>query len=390
MSSVDVSRLIITQKPHIQSVSAPTPEVTPPMTRLSPSPAPCSPIPTGIPWELRGYSFEETTFARRLTRRTLEAGFELLSKAHVRPAALNRVFQLSLPFLTPGQIRARFRNVLSRGIDDDLDWWETPFIQVGGAGTHYPPRDAVGRALPLKNAWRVRQTGSSSKRSTQLENALDGRLETLNGVDLSGLEGQWFDAHDVQGYLEEVYACKVDPGSSLAECLIEDDISDNITDQSGLSSHFDATTRRASSKSQRSCLGSSSTSSSISTPSVPSSLITDKPSKQPGGLPDTVHFGLDTNFTQKPIPNHGGQFQKLVGYDVSLNHTLGLGLMPEYGFGIPGGSRLDMAAKDLEMDGLGREMVSPPVVRQKRERIVTINVDRLINGKSIVLALKDE
>lgn len=341
-----------------------------------------------MPAGLGASSFEETTFARRLTRRTLEAGFKLLSTADVRPAALNRVFRLSLPFLTPGQIRTRVRNVLSRGIDDDLDWWETPFLQVGGAGTHYPPRDAAGRVLPSKNAWRVRQPGCPTSRTTQLEHTLDGRLETLDGVDLSGLEGQWFDAHDVQGYLEEVYACKINPGNSLAECLIEDDNSTGISYQPRSFSHYDATARRASHESTRSGLVSNSTNSSASTPSASfSSSISNMP--RCDGLLNTVRFSLDVEFGQESTPILSSEIQNLIDYDHSFGQTLGLEITPGYEDAFAGVSSSNVAAEVPEMKMLGNEMASLPVVRHTREKIVTIDVNRLINGTFTLLVIYD-
>lgn len=169
------------------------------------------------------YSHDETTFARRLNRAALEAGFHLLSTANIRPSRLNYVFKLSLPYLTLDQLRARFRMMLSRSINEDLDFWETPFIHLGGAGTHYPRKDANGNILPIKNNWTVRQIGPVEKRMVRVENVADGRCEYLNDIDLTGFEGEWFDAWDVQGYLEEKWSCRLDPKSSFAECLVDDD-----------------------------------------------------------------------------------------------------------------------------------------------------------------------
>lgn len=56
-----------------------------------------------------------------------------------------------------------------------------------------------------------------------MENVADGRWEDLGGVDLGVFEGEWFDAWDVQGYLEERWGCRFEGGSSFAECLVEDE-----------------------------------------------------------------------------------------------------------------------------------------------------------------------
>ncbi|KAF2868603.1 hypothetical protein BDV95DRAFT_456174, partial [Massariosphaeria phaeospora] len=129
--------------PQIYSVQIPTPGTTPPQTRFSTPPwlSPPTTKTLSIPWT---YSHEETSYARRLTRAAVETGFHLLSSANIRSAALNYVFRLTLPYLSPDTLRERFKLILSRGVGEDLDYWDSPFLHLGGAGTHYPRRDAQG------------------------------------------------------------------------------------------------------------------------------------------------------------------------------------------------------------------------------------------------------
>ncbi|KAH9880732.1 hypothetical protein IAQ61_001026 [Plenodomus lingam] len=322
------------------------------------------------------YSFHEINFARRLTRRALEAGFQLLSTANVGPAVLNYVFKLSLPFLTPEQLRARFKLMLERGPDEDLDWWETPFIQLGGAGTHYPRRDAKGRIAPFKNAWKVRPPGPQDKKSAQVENAIDGRIESLEGVDLTGYEGEWFDAYDVQGYLEEKYACKLDPDSSFAECLLEDDDSKNDPDQIAQSAQFDANPRREAHDDGSPGLTNSSANSSTSSTSCTAVSL----QISPQDLPGSGHFGLDMNFPQETRPAFRGEdMDKLVGYDISFDQTLGLDLAPGFDYGFSNESGMHISSTGLTSDMMSNNMASVPVSRQKRKKIVTLDVSRLID-----------
>lgn len=209
--------------PDIFPVLIPTPDVTPPVTRLPTPPTLLPSLSNKIMAPIFTYSHDETTFARRLTRAAIETGFHILSSANTRPSALNYVFKLSLPYLTLDQLRERFKMMLSRSVNEDLDFWETPFIHLGGAGTHYPRKDAHGNLLPKKNNWTVRQIGPLEKKVVRVENVVDGRWEDLSEMDLRGFEGEWFDAYDVQGYLEERWGCKLDPKSSFAECLVEDE-----------------------------------------------------------------------------------------------------------------------------------------------------------------------
>ncbi|KAF2493796.1 hypothetical protein BU16DRAFT_426901, partial [Lophium mytilinum] len=164
------------------------------------------------------YSFQETTFARRLTRATVERGFHLLSTSSLHPAAVNHVFKLSLPYITRDQMLARFRAILTKSNSDTLDCWQTPFIHLGGAGTHYPRRDANGSTSPPPNSWNVRSIGPMKK--LVLENSVDSTLNQVIDVDLRGFEGEWFDAHDVEGYLEEL-GVRIDPQASFAEAYVD-------------------------------------------------------------------------------------------------------------------------------------------------------------------------
>lgn len=217
---------------HTYTVNIPTPDVTPPTTRLSTPPAiPSLTIKSLAPaWT---YSHEETTFARRLTRAALEAGFHVLSSANTRPAALNYIFRLSLPYMSLEALRERFKMLLARGTHEDLDFWETPFIHLGGAGTHYPRKDAQGNVIPLPNAWNVRSIGPLHKRYVRAEHSLDpSRTHTLS-VDLSGFEGcDWFDSRDVEGYLEYEKGCTVNPKDMFAEIQVDDDDNNNEEDAS--------------------------------------------------------------------------------------------------------------------------------------------------------------
>ena len=210
--------------PHIYSVNIPTPDVSPPMTRLSTPPLRSpNPLSSKTLTPIFTYSHDETDFARRLTRASLETGFHLLSSANIRPAALNYVFKLSLRYLSLDQLRARFKMMLARNVNEELDFWETPFIHLGGAGTHYPRKDANGNVVTRKNNWTIRQIGPLEKKIARMESVDDGRWEELSDIDLTHFEGEWFDAYDVQGYLEEHWSCRLDPKSSFAECMVEEE-----------------------------------------------------------------------------------------------------------------------------------------------------------------------
>jgi hypothetical protein len=295
------------------------------------------------------YSFEEVTFARRLMRATLEAGFLLLCNSEVHPALLNYVFKLSLPFLTLDEIRARFKTILARGVTEDLDWYATPFLHLGGAGTHYQRRSAQGEPIPFKNTWTVRQIGPFDKRMIRMESVADGQIQDCEGIDLAGFDGEWFDAYDVQGYLEEQWHCRIDPKSSFAECLVEDESgtsSDNETASPSLTRGSPAATPDD------------------SPPPIPSSFSSFEPS-----------YGLDARFNNAAASNLAAPARPNL-IDLSFNQTLGLDLAPGFGIGFDGNGGYSALGLDMMGD---TEQLS--VVRQKPKKVAWVDVSKLVDSK---------
>lgn len=361
--------------PQVFRLNIPTPDLTPPVTRLPTPPLHLPSLTNKTLASIFTYSHDETTFARRLNRAALEAGFHLLSSANIRPSRLNFVFKLSLPYLTLEQLRARFRMMLSRSINEDLDFWETPFIHLGGAGTHYPRKDADGNILPKKNNWTVRQIGPVEKRMVRVENVADGRCEYLSDIDLTGFEGEWFDAYDVQGYLEEQWNCRLDPKSSFAECLVDDD----EEEEQG----FDVAGRRSSGESvSPPSLTHSSTNSSTASAehggeySRSASCICANAMIEGSNSPPTTSypvpdapFGLDMSFVAPVFASNP--------VDLSFDQTLGLDLAPGYDYGFPSSSGFNVDM-NLGMDLMGEVEVVP---RQKKKKVAWVEVNILIDGE---------
>ncbi|CAI6339731.1 unnamed protein product [Periconia digitata] len=199
-----------------------TPETTPPSKRL-PSPPTLNILSTKPVRTACTYSHDETTFARRLSRAAFEAGYQLLSIAPQRPATINRVFRLWVPHKSVDELLEGFKGLLSRGIHEDLDSWESPFLHLGGAGTHYPPKDAQGTIISKPNNWKIRRVGPISSNTVLVENISDPSKNHEMKIDLTGFEGEWFDPVDVEGYLEQEKGCRIDPKQSFAEVLVDED-----------------------------------------------------------------------------------------------------------------------------------------------------------------------
>lgn len=165
------------------------------------------------------YSFQETTFARRVHRSCIERVYHLLLDPSRRQTEFERIFKLSLLGRDRKKLTASLKVVLDRGPHEDLDFWQAPLIHVGGAGTHYPRRDPFGNLVPKKSAYHLGIVGPQTL--ALLDNASRDSLSADMTIEIAGFEGEWFDPYDVQGYLEEK-GIFIDPSSSFAEAeLVE-------------------------------------------------------------------------------------------------------------------------------------------------------------------------
>ncbi|KAJ9629540.1 hypothetical protein H2203_001914 [Taxawa tesnikishii (nom. ined.)] len=147
------------------------------------------------------YSFQETTFARRLHRACLEMGYQLVCDPSRRPQSYDRVFKLCLAIEGGSRdgLLARLRAQLMKGTKESLDWTGVPFLHLGGAAK---AGDVVGEerwptADGLERQGVGRDTGSAAGWRT-------GPLR------------EWFDPQDVEGYLAEKGIC-IEAQSSFAE-----------------------------------------------------------------------------------------------------------------------------------------------------------------------------
>jgi len=168
------------------------------------------------------YSFQETRFAKRLHRATLERGFHLLSTAHLRPAAFSHVFRFSLLYNTRDALLARFKYKLSLPPDAPLEYYNTPFIHLGGAGLHYSKRKVSNSYLikpgPMMPGMRVPKA-----RLESADPATGGQPYDIE-LDLREYEGEWYDAIDVEGFLEEK-GVRIEDIGSFAEAIITEELS---------------------------------------------------------------------------------------------------------------------------------------------------------------------
>lgn len=167
------------------------------------------------------YSYQESNLSRRLQRFCVEHTYRWLADPRTDPGHMSRVFGL-LPCIhdMPG-VRRAFRRIMQSEIGGSLESNKLPFYTLGGASTHYPRLGADGLPMNLDN---VRRPGKILRRMARIQRRggiqdwdedwsgdveLDGEQspgetamseeDRLSALDL---DGEWFDCHDVQGYLE--------------------------------------------------------------------------------------------------------------------------------------------------------------------------------------------
>ena len=146
------------------------------------------------------YSFQETTFSRRLHRLCLERAFRNLTSPNISREYLTRAFRFTFCFSNRKSMLIRFQELLKRKAGESLENWNVPFFRVGGAGTHFPRLDEAGRPIYPPNM----HSAASVFRPLQWLEPETPRAETTTDrmLEAIGYGGEWFDSHDVEEYLK--------------------------------------------------------------------------------------------------------------------------------------------------------------------------------------------
>lgn len=146
------------------------------------------------------YSFQETTFARRLHRMCLERAFRNLTNPNIDPDYITRAFRFTFCFSNRKRMLQRFQEMLKRRAGESLENWNVPFFHIGGAGTHYPRRDDEGNPIyPPNMVSPAKAFGPQPYVQAETPRAETSVQELLNNI---GFGGIWFDSHDVEEYLK--------------------------------------------------------------------------------------------------------------------------------------------------------------------------------------------
>lgn len=197
------------------------------------------PTPAYIP-PPTSYSFQETTFARRLMRICVERAHDVLINGGLSTLSPKeaRVFKLAYRIWSRDYLVQKFQMALT-GISDLYDP-SVPFLPVGGAGTHYvhmrespPPLVSQSMSSSLASSYvnhhhhnhhqqqshipaeRIVTSGPLPTHAAHIRH--NGPDTSLTGIVSSlGLlndDSEWFDVQDIDGYLQDM-GIRLEPHST--------------------------------------------------------------------------------------------------------------------------------------------------------------------------------
>jgi hypothetical protein len=146
------------------------------------------------------YSFQETTFARRLHRMCLERAFRNLTNPNIEPDYIKRAFRFTFCFSNRKRMLQRFQEMLKRRAGESLENWNVPYFHIGGAGTHYPRRDDEGNPIYPPNMVSPAKAFGPQPYIEVETPRFDANVQDM--LDNIGFGGVWFDSHDVEEYLK--------------------------------------------------------------------------------------------------------------------------------------------------------------------------------------------
>ncbi|EEP82711.1 predicted protein [Uncinocarpus reesii 1704] len=147
------------------------------------------------------YCFQETTFCRRLQRRCLEYGYAALVDPYANPEELHDAFKFTFGIVSRDKLVEVFHSLIQRKAGEPLELWNKPFFYIGSAGMHYPYHDEFGNVIfPPNMHPPERALGPLPFHSAERPHSHKSVAELIDAI---GFGGEWFDCHDVEGYLLE-------------------------------------------------------------------------------------------------------------------------------------------------------------------------------------------
>ena len=180
------------------------------------------------------YSFQESTFARRLLRASYERVYHILTSPNSPEKEKRRMLRYSFCLGNVESITERLREVLTRTKQDSLEQWDAPVLHIGGAGLHYPRLSMDGEATPPETWSNSHSIRPFLRRKS--ETAVPDEDYPNNLVKWANVGGEWLDSNDVEQYLKGK-GLHLDGQSSVAEIEVDDPMPALTTEISATSPH---------------------------------------------------------------------------------------------------------------------------------------------------------
>ncbi len=157
------------------------------------------------------YSFQESTFSRRLHRCCLEYTYRLFINPATDPKTVYRVFRLVKCMADTSKMQPYFEDLLHRNDKELLELPGLPFYTIGGAGTHYQRKDLQGKmGLPGNTRLPKRILGS-----VPFQGGMEDEDERyIQFLEMLGYGGVWLDSSDVEAYLRD-RGVMIDAGTTV-------------------------------------------------------------------------------------------------------------------------------------------------------------------------------
>lgn len=167
-----------------------------------------SPLPPALPLP-SSLASGESTFGRRLQRTALERGYQLLTMANPPKERFAKVFGFCMLFEPLDKIRSRIRASLDKNRAESLDYWQTPFWALGGAGQHQIRQDRSqgpvgnqGTEDHLKHGFGGGHHFGLGPFDAKTAETRDSKIDPRMRITMPGFRGDFYDAAEVELYLQ--------------------------------------------------------------------------------------------------------------------------------------------------------------------------------------------
>lgn len=160
------------------------------------------------------YDFQETSFARRLIRHSVQFGYRLLTNPGSRPEDIARICRFTFCFSNVTQIIEHMQMMMVKTTKDNMEFWDCPQYHLGGAGLHYPRIGIDASTAPP--AWWADKAPMGPRRFLHPATPVSNDTTISQIIERVGFDGEWFDANDVEQYLR-TKGLYLDGQSSIVE-----------------------------------------------------------------------------------------------------------------------------------------------------------------------------